>query len=1089
MADPASPFPSVIVTKVCPPHRRGDLIHRPRLVDALRAGLDRKLQVVHAPAGYGKTSLALDFVEQLGIATCWYRVEAAEADPTLFLEHVLASLRMRFPEACGETYRLLKHEGSRDLELLLSSLINEMALDIDGAFLLLLDDFHHVDQAIEVNHVLATIVDYLPSNAHLMILSRRRPEKLPLAHLAAAGELAGLGWEELCFTEDEIGVLMHELFGSALKEDEHRRLRDVSEGWAAALVMAGPRLLERAETDLQRFSTGTQALFDYLMRDVFEREPRELQYFLLATSIFDEMSPELCDVVFQRSDSAVMLRRLKSNNLFVEEVDTGVSWYRYHPLFHEFLSLQLSELLRQTDRPASAAAGALQGIGVDQGTLVLWHQRAAQWFAGAGSSDREVRHLLAAGQMERAAERMEAALGHLYADGRYADVVRMITAMPVSVLCAHPFLLHRLSGAYEATGQLDRAIAASNQAIACFEAAGRRSDLAEALVGRGTWHRLAGDIERAVVDTRRALTLAEDNDTRARGLRNLGQCQIAGGDLRAAEATFQEALSCALRDGDARVIAHTHTDLSMLYQMMGDVDRGLDHALSAAGYWRELDRPGGLSLALNNLGTAYHLRGLRREAEIELREAVRQARLAGIKRIEGLALIGLADLAADRDDFAIAESLYDRGVRLAREGRIVSLQVYGLAMWAETLRLKGDLKQAFQLLMEARTLLMRRPSAFEEALVSQARGTLALDRGELARAARHLDDAATRFEALGCRRETARALLYRGVVSERMHHRAEADRSWDLAQSQIQQHGYEGAFEVDLARIARYRGTGIRETGQDATWDTRMPADLLSGASVDALWASIGQPPADTALMVLALGPPLVIRDGRPVDQRLWETMTARDLFFYLIERHGGATSDELMLMFWPDSSPKRAKSALHSTLSRIRRALGKTVIGVSANRYFVSRSGALVYDVEGFATAVRRARAADDVQAAIASLDAAVGLVRGEYLDGVLSDWCIERRWGVEREVTQAMLALADAHMQAGHWTAAAATYQRVVERDILGEVAYQGLMRALAAQGDRASALRVYDGLEKLLARELGVDPDPQTRALCGLIRAGRA
>lgn len=1084
----ASTLSPVIATKVRPPHRRGDLMTRPRLVESLSRGLDRKLQVVYAPAGYGKTSLALDFMQTTGVPICWYRIGVAESDIALFLEHLITSLQWRFPGVCNGTLRLMRNENATDIAALMNSLINEIALDIDEKYVLLLDDYQNVDHSADINQAMSAMLTHLPTNTSVMILSRRRPCRLPLVQLAASGDFLELSSNDLRFTDSEVDTLATRLYGESLQEDELRGLREYCEGWVAAIVMGGLPVLVNPNKSAHRSVVDTRNLFDFLMHDVLENESSEIQEFLVSSSILEEMSSELCDVVFTRTDSCIMLQQLVARNLFLQETTGEVTWYRYHQLFHEFLTLRLSDTIDRAGRQFGQAEAIPQLARIDQEKVTQWHRRAAQWYATNGQPAQEVWHLLKAEDLNLAAERMSSTIGDLYIDGRYVNIIRMITALPDATLRSYPLLLHRLSGAYEATGNLDGAIQASDQAVEYFEVLDDLPGLSQALLGRGTWRRMIGDLDLAIADTQRALTLARDDTTRVRAIRNLGQCYILRGDLSVAEESLQEALRCATEDGSPGLIAHTHSDLSMLYQYMGNLERGVDHALAAVNYWQEIGRSGGLALALNNLGTAYHAQGLRHEAERELREAVKQAHLAGIRRLEALALLGLADLSADRDDFAIAESYYERGVRFARESRIVSLHVYGLAMWADVLRLKGDLEQAFQRLMEARAYLTRRSSAYEEALVRYVRGALALDRGDLNRSSRHLDEASNRFMQLGCQREIVRVLLCRAVVAEYAQRQSEADRWWARAETHMAQHGYHAVFDVDLARIARYRAARLRVTGIGYRWIAPTPSAPLHPAHANPAADSLAHRPALSTLTVLALGAPTVILNDEVVNQRAWETMPARDLFFYLIEHPNGCTSDELMMAFWPDSSAKRAKSALHSTLSRVRRALGKGIIHTSNNRYHVTRPEGTTYDLEMFAAHVKRARAADDIRYTIDALAAAVALVRGDYLDGILADWCIERRWSVDREVTQAMLALADARMQAGAWVEAAAVYQRVIDRDALGEVAYQGLMRALAAQGDRASALRVYDGLVKLLDRELGVAPDPQTTSLCAMIRAKR-
>jgi len=238
---------------------------------------------------------------------------------------------------------------------------------------------------------------------------------------------------------------------------------------------------------------------------------------------------------------------------------------------------------------------------------------------------------------------------------------------------------------------------------------------------------------------------------------------------------------------------------------------------------------------------------------------------------------------------------------------------------------------------------------------------------------------------------------------------------------------------------------------------------------------------------VLAFGPPEVFLNGEPMRASDWQTQPARELFLYLIDRAEGATRYELMNAFWPESSHVRAKSSLHSTAHRTRRALGKNGVVCNGDHYSAGvPADRVYYDVGLFEDHLERARKATDDGVALAEFEAAVSLVRGEYLEGVGAEWCHNRREALSLTITDAMLGLAEANLRVGRCAQAIAEFRRALERDELREDIHRGLMRAYAANGDRALAVRQYERLEHVLARELDVTPDPETVALLDAIRA---
>lgn len=1137
----------VVTTKVRPPRHRNEWVRRDRLISTLKLLVDRRVAVITAPAGYGKTVLVADFAHDVHWPLCWYRIGSHESSIMLFLECLIASIEQRFPGACSQSVIALRSSDSTTVESVTAMLVNEIDAHILETFLLVLDDFHEVDEALAINESVNMLLTFLPPNCKIVLASRRKPRWLALARLAAAGELIEIDQSALQFTGAETAELMMRRYGRNLSDGECDSLVRVSEGWVGALAMAGERLLESAvvapdpEPSVAHRSSGSQPsgsefppyhrlvisgssalsvsgktteiieplvrvgatrieqgtaidkrvstsighitdrLSDYFASEVFDNETVEVQSFLLATAILEEMTPELCNEVLGRADSDAMLRAIESRNLFVELIDSNSMWYRYHQLFREFL---LGLILFKTNHAATTSAPTTTRVEVTQEVMLDYHRRAAEWQRINGNILSAIRHLIAAGEANDAARTMSDEIDELYVDGYYLEVIRLVSSLSYSLLRMFPRLLYRLGGAYESSGNLLRAIEACQYAVACCEDLGDPLELANSIVARGTCYRIIGDLHRAMDDSRRAILLTDNTTILTRANQNLAVCYLSCGDVDMARETFHEALRHSRADTNRTVVAHTYTDLSMFYQVTGDNNLGMEYALAAVQCWKEIGQPGGLSLALNNLGTACHAQGRRQEAECYLREATKQAIDSGIRRVEALALVGLADLASESGDYSQAESLYSRGVALARSGRGISLIVYGLTMWAETLRLQGDIDRAQRYVEEAQAQLEDCPLAFESALVSHVAGTLSLDRGDLKQAAHYIEAAIQGFKRLGSRRETVRSLLYRSAVATKAG-TGDTEFWRKQADEMIASYGCREVFEVELVRIGKYQpqrvGEAPREAWTSVSFNQARKLDdsyrdvMLHKRSISTL----------TGVTAFALGPPVVYCNGILVKPRDWQTQPARDMFFYLIDHPHGLTRGDMMLAFWPDSPPERAKSALHSTMSRIRRALGKTVVQSVADRCFIDQSLDFIYDVSLFYSHLKKAVSASSEATIITELEQAIALVRGEYMEGVTMEWCLERRWSIEREITQATLLLADARMRIGQWQYAANDYYRAIEREPFEEIAFRGLMRAQAAQGDRAAAILTYNRLVDRLSKELGVDPDPQTTALLHAIR----
>ncbi|MEE2851968.1 MAG: LuxR C-terminal-related transcriptional regulator [Actinomycetota bacterium] len=381
--------PAVLhAAKSTPPVIRAQLVERAGLIDILSAEPSRKLTLLSAPAGWGKTTLLAQWVggaddrRRRG----WLSLDASDNDPARFWTGAIAALGKTGAGVAPRAFALIKI-GADLREVVLPTLLDELAAT-DDQMALVLDDYHLVENR-TVHEQVGFVVERMPQTFRLVIATRSDP-LLPLARLRARGELLELRTEELRFQAGEAADLFGDVLGLKLTDPQVQLLFRRTEGWAAGLHLAGLSLAGRTDAAafIETFAGDNRHIVDFLMAEVLDGQPPELRDFLLRTSVLDRLSGALCDAVLETSDSASVLERIERENLFVVPLDMSRHWYRYHQLFGELLRTEL----RRSEPDLVADL----------------HRRAATWFESEGLVDEAERHLVAGRGIARSAERIAA---------------------------------------------------------------------------------------------------------------------------------------------------------------------------------------------------------------------------------------------------------------------------------------------------------------------------------------------------------------------------------------------------------------------------------------------------------------------------------------------------------------------------------------------------------------------------------------------------------------------------------------------------------------------------------------------------------
>jgi LuxR family transcriptional regulator, maltose regulon positive regulatory protein len=433
--------PPLIKTKLSAPQLRAGLVARPALLGQLKKSVLNPFLLLCAPAGYGKTTLLINWIAELKQASeggnpsvCWLSLGEEDNDPVRFLNYLLASFETAGLATNVDAHAMLQASPSLEIRAVLAVLIND--LENTGAPLfIILDDYQSITNS-AVHAGMTFFLDHLPLNVHVIIATRSDPP-IPLARLRARGQMDEIRAVDLRFTYGETECLFNQLMGLGLAPEDMVRLDERTEGWIAGLQMAALALKGIAQTDhskisqfVKNFSGSNRYILDYLMEEVLNHQPQEIQDFLLQTSILENLSGSLCDALIGiRSrkpaegahTSQEILEYLDRSNLFLVTLDSERQWYRYHNLFASLLRSRL----KQSMEPAKVHE---------------LYRRAGQWYESKGLLAEAITQALASPDPGYASEILQKNILSFFYQSEIMQVHRWLEALPEDYLIQQPLL-------------------------------------------------------------------------------------------------------------------------------------------------------------------------------------------------------------------------------------------------------------------------------------------------------------------------------------------------------------------------------------------------------------------------------------------------------------------------------------------------------------------------------------------------------------------------------------------------------------------------------------------------------------------------
>jgi len=1061
--------PSILLnTKFFVPRPTPNLLPRPHLIQWLENQINKRLILISAPAGYGKTTILADFLNASQHPYAWYQLDANDSDPTVFLTYLIEALRRMndapdsLTKAIGQTAQSLLDSSDSSVSPLrvLTVLVNELTEQLDDTWLLVLEDYHYVTNP-AVHQLIDFLIENAPSGMRLIISTRADPP-IALARLRARGLLAELRSPSLRFRDEEVNAWLEQNIPE-LSSENLNLLREKTEGWVAALQIMRSSLIGKDAREMDEVLAGIsgtqQFVFEYLVEEVFRRLPDETREFLLRTSILSQMDADACNAVAEVKESQSTFRQLEKQNLFLTSLDYNRRWYRYHYLFREFLYSRLQREGPEYVRNLERIAGAHYE---EQGELEMAYT-----------------HFLAGEDFESAARVILIFAADFVERGRVEILHRYLNALPVEIMRKNPDLLLQHGNAHWRIGQAGLAITAFEDARSAFSTMSSSGGVCRALTRLAEVNRAQGHYRRAQHLASEALSHTNEDDhvaraealmalakstgfltgmdqgralaeqaieesrkaselltplSRANYMQSLGQICWWHGDPQATVRYCQEALQLA-PEGLSPIAAQAYVSMTTPYLYWREFDKALEYAERGLEIAQTMHLKELLPSAYTALGNVLTRLGETARAETSLRQAMNIGQQLGLASYEQMMATGFL------------------AYNLCGQGRVdEARQLTEGVLWSYT----GN------------------PDTYEAYVCRSVLADVALESNQFGKA----ESLYAELVEVGERRQfrIPLAMVYFGLAYIHLDSNRK-ESGLEFARKALHLIETTKVFQLFLDQGERGRvvSQALIESGEQSPFLERVLENLPEKSSSTQI--SIRN---EHAINVETLGTFRVFVKGKEISQERWVSAKARDLLAYFVTfRNERIPVERVVDAIWGEKGSSR--TAFHTALSRLRNALrtdneAHSFIFVETGEYWLDISRFRT-DIDDFDIALAKARATTDSQNAITWYQNAVETYRGEYMQNLYYEWVFPERRRTSQAYLSALQEMISYFASGPEPELALQYFEKALLIDNLNEDIYCHAMRAHRTMGDKAGLIRVFQELKENLRTELEIDPSPST------------
>ncbi len=1087
----------ILKSKLVAPYS-SETIKRERLYPLLSEILRKRLTTVIAGAGFGKTTLIAEVIDHFKFNAVWYRLDRSDKDFTTFLSYITAGIQKYSPDFGRETFKRIEKSKAtnREYEAICTVFLGEIEEYINADLIIVIDDYHFSSDSSEINELLEFLIENLPQQLHLILISRVDPG-LHLSRFRARREVLDIREEDIIFSVPEVEELFSQVFDISLEVESLQSLHHKTNGWVSGLILFYHSIKGKGEDEiaelLLKLKGSHRNISSYLEENVYEIQSQEIKDFLIKTSILSRLNASFCDQLLKTENSMQILESLEGNHLFTfslsEDRDLYKSdlkpraqnkkfslqgnsereWYAYHQLFHDFLQNKLAQEL-------------------DKSTILKLHKEAAELWEETGNSEEALSHYFKAEQYDKASLLLgNWGLNKLKVEGRFQLISSYLKEIPVNYISKEPWMQYLQAHVYQLSGRLEEAIQHYNNALKIF----RRNNQAD---GQAMCQKSLVFSYLIYGDHRKAENILKDlpgqfKDFPQTAVDILGVLAFLSAHqlkMSAAKSYFDRGLKIAEGLDNKKALSGFYSYQSFWYCVLGDFDK----AMKIGETLEEISDDIGdyHLLAMNYLlfSYAHYYLGNYKLGLEKAKIGIDIIREKGLQDHYHGALLMLCGLNAS------SLGLTTEALGYAKECQRIFKKIgsrWGLAhaycLLFDVYQRSGKKSDAEQSVMSGLETIKGLPLPMEEGLLKKNMALSLIDNRHFSRAKPFLDDAEnllkkskqwltqvylvySRFFLEQKQKEAAvEKLLSVLQLSKTYNYHVWIinEKSWILPLLvEILVQGKQKDYIRDL-----FSRIGIEAV--DELKKLQKSKNSKIKKAVTELINELNEIVLNTpqSLKVRFLGKFRVIRGEEEISTEKWKSKKAKMLFKYLVHTRekGFQSRDVFMELLWPDENPEKSVNRLHDALYSLRKIIepnpksGSTSYLIrERDTYKITLGDEGELDADSLREELGAAKKEKDPDLANERYLKAEEYYQGDFLEeDVYVEWCVEERTIIKEEYLDLLINVMEYYAKKGDFVKSIEYGEKYLKAEKYTENVYFQLMRFYHNIGNKIMVAKTYE------------------------------
>ncbi len=1062
---PAQDF--IIQTKINLPKLKGKILLRPKTLDVLDDNLDKKLTIICADAGYGKTTLLIQFCQELEKPFTYYSIGPSDNDLVIFFSYIVAGIKKKLPRFGEGVKKILPR--TRDTDILVGTIINEFVENCKTDLYLILDDYHFIQHNWEITRAIEYLLEHAPANLHLIIASRVMPP-INLTHYRSKQDLLHLEKKDLKFTAKEIATLLKEVYDLKIPDEEISRIEYHSEGWITAIQLILQKIHitgdVKAKETLNGYIASGEDIYSYFASEVFEHQTTEIQKFLMHTSILDYLSPEACNHLLNTIDTSKLLANLEMKNLFVSKIGNQ---YKYHHLFQDFLFSRL-----KNQYPGDK--------------IKELHNRVGHFYLTNQDYQSACHHFLHAENYGLTVKILDKKYEYWLNTGKLTNFINLVDRFPVTVIELYPALQLKKTKFLAYLTKIEPAVKTLKSIITRRSGPKDRRLRTEALHQMARLDLIRQDVSKVKHFLDQAWRLVSKRDKRQviDLMISYGDYYRSLGILSKSEAYLNEARKALKKTKDPGLDIKTLKSLISLCWAKFEFKKAaqlFDEMFSRHDPDQMIFEFGSsfsnaAAVAIQNLDFD--------KALLNLDRAEKFAKKFNIITLHRSQLFTRADLYFFKGEYPRALEYYQKGLEVNRKIKNLLIEHTGTISTCWTYLRMGKLDRCTALLKNMESAILKTANQIVIIQYHLLKGKIETLRHDFNAAAKHFN--------VGLQESRKNNLNYLEMFiyyeMTRMH----------IAQHDLAQAEKSLYRALTIAKNNGYDTTLIFEGRHDLSviefgLENNIVGDYLQNIlnrvnTTEAKYLinkiNISQGMYDVACYLLG---EFAIKDrqGSLLDPP-WRSQKAKSILAYLIiNRTNGSSKDALIDNFWPDKKLDEAAHSLQVEISWLRNFLkdisqteipAKSLIIYKNQRYHLDTNLMVKIDIEEFETLINEAETKEptNIPSSLNLYEKALKLYRGDFCSDIAEEWTDNFRLHYKELLLKVLIRSGEICLAHRDYKKSLEFYQKALKYDGYNEKIHAAIMRCYLKLNDRKSVQEQYEELLKNL-NSIGIsNPSPE-------------